>query len=137
MIILDTNVVSEVMRKTPSAAVLRFLNKHPEDDFFVTAITVAEIWAGVAKNKDPVQRADLSERAAAMFDMFGDRVLPFDTDAAVAFGDIIGPAKRRGETIHFPDGAIAGIAKANNGIVATRDLRPFVQAGLDVVNPWG
>ena len=136
MIILDTNVISEIMRRQPSETVLTFLDRHPEDTFHLTAITVAEIWAGVHAKSDPAQREDLTERAKTMFEMFRGRVLKFDDLAAASFGTIIGPVKRRGETIHFPDGAIAAIAKTRNAMVATRDARPFEQAGLDVVNPW-
>ena len=60
MIILDTNVVSEVMKKQPSGAVLAFLDRHPEEIFYITTITVAEICGGVAKKRDPDQRADLT-----------------------------------------------------------------------------
>jgi len=136
MIILDTNVVSEVMKKRPSEAVLNFLDRHPEDSFYITTITVAEIWGGVAKKRDPDQREDLTARAEAMFAMFRGRVLPFDEASAFAFSNLVGPAKLRGETIHFQDGAIGGIAHMRDAVVATRDVRPFEQAGLEVINPW-
>ncbi len=136
MIIIDTNVVSEVMRKQPAEAVLAFLDRHPEDTFHVSAITVAEICGGVHGKVDPAQRDDLSERAGISFRMFRGRVMPFDEIAAVHFGKIIGSAKLRGEKIHSPDGANAASAKTYGATVATRDVRPFEQAGLDVINPW-
>ena len=71
-----------------------------------------------------------------MLEMFKGRILPFDEIAAFHFGNIVGPAKLRGETIHFQDGAIAAIALTQQSTVATRDVRPFQQAGLDVINPW-
>ncbi len=76
MIVLDTQVVSEVMKKQPSEAVLAFLDRHPEEVFYITTITVAEIYGGVAKNRDPDQRADLTPWAEAMFAMLRGRVLP-------------------------------------------------------------
>ena len=136
MIILGTIVVSEVMKRQPSEAVLAFLDRHPEEIFYITTITVAEICGGVAKKRDPDQRADLTARAEAMFTMFRGRVLPFDELAAFAFSNVVGPAKLRGETIHFQDGAIGGIARIRDAVVATRDVRPFEQAGLEVINPW-
>lgn len=136
MIILDTNVVSEVMRKRPVEAVLTFLDRHPEDTFYLTAITAAEIWGGVQKKADPAQQEDLHNRAKTMFDMFRGRILPFDEIAAFHFGKIVGTGKLRGEVIHFQDGAIAAIAKTQNAVLATRDVRPFEQAGLEVINPW-
>ena len=136
MIILDTNVVSEVMKKRPSGAVLTFLDRHPEESFYISTITVAEIWGGGAKKRDPEQREDLTARAEAMFEMFRGRVLSFDKMSAQVFGKVVGPAKLRGETIHFQDGAIGSIAKLRDAVVATRDVRPFEQAGLEVINPW-
>ena len=136
MIILDTNVVSEVMKKRPAEAVLTFLDRHAEESFHLTTITVAEIWAGVHAKADSAQRDDLSERAKIMFEMFRGRVLPFNEIAETHFGGIVGAAKRHGETIHFADGAIAALAKTHGAIIATRDMRPFQQAGLDVINPW-
>lgn len=85
----------------------------------------------------PDEGSDLRcETATIMIEMFRGRIMPFDEIAAFHFGSVVGPAKLRGETIHFPDGAIAAIAKNHSAAIATRDVRAFQQAGLDVINPW-
>jgi len=136
MMILDTNVVSEIMRPRPSEEVLDFLDRHPEQSLYLTTITIAEILAGAASHKDPAQRTDLHNRAKKMLSMFSGRELPFKHHASMIFSRIMGPAKLRGITISFEDCAIAAIALSRNCPVASRDKRPFHEAGVQIVDPW-
>lgn len=136
MIILDTNVVSEVMRRDPSPAVMDFLDSHADTTLYLTSITVAEILGGVQGKRDPTQREDLSRRAMLMLRMFSGRELPFDPAASLHFGSIYGPAKLRGITVSFQDCAIASIALHRDCPVATRDATAFEAAGIAVINPF-
>lgn len=136
--ILDTNVVSEPMQPTPSAAVLAWLSRKPENGhFFVTAITVAEILYGVellprGKRRDKLQ----SEAEATFAQDFAGRVLPFDEEAARAFPKIAASRRAQGRPITELDAQIAAIARSRGAILATRNTADFEGCGVRLVNPW-
>lgn len=138
MILLDTNVISELMREVPDDAVRQWTAGVAEDHAYTTAIAQAEILYGV-RRLPPGRRRDALERSA--LDIFGSvlagRVLPFDTAAASAFADILGARHGRGRPMDAYDAMIAAIARANAAVLATRNTRDFAHCGIDVVNPWG
>lgn len=136
MIVLDTNVISEVMKPSPDPIVLEWLNRQSEDALFITTITVAEISAGIHKLDAGKRRDDLDRRLQDMVQLFNGRSLTFDLGAAMRFGRIMGEARRNGLAIGFQDGLIAATAIWHKCAVASRDVAPFEAAGLEVINPW-
>lgn len=136
MIVLDTNVISEVMKPSPDPAVMMWINRQSEDALFITTITVAEISAGIHKLDAGKRRDDLDRRLQDMVKLFNGRTLTFDLGAAMIFGRIIGEARRKGLAIGFQDGLIAAIVTWNKLAVASRDVSPFEAAGIEVINPW-
>ncbi|WP_340249655.1 type II toxin-antitoxin system VapC family toxin [Sulfitobacter pontiacus] len=136
MIVLDTNVISEVMKPSPDPVVLEWINRQSEDALFITTITVAEISAGIQKLDAGKRRDDLDRRLQDMVQLFNGRTLTFDLGAAMLFGRIIGEARRNGLAIGFQDGLIAATAAWRKCAVASRDVSPFEAAGVEVINPW-
>lgn len=138
MIILDTNVVSEPLKPEPSAAVLAWLDAQPVGSLFLTAVSWAELLAGVAALPQGRRRTELHRALTQQVrPLFEDRVLDFDTAAAEAFATIHAAAKVAGNPIAFADGAIAAIAAAKGFTIATRNVRDFHGTGVRVLNPWG
>jgi predicted nucleic acid-binding protein len=134
---LDTNVISELTKPKPSPSVVAWLNRQSRDALYITTVTVAEIGAGVSKLDHGKRRADLEKRHEEFLDLFGGRILSFDLSAAMMFGRTIGDARAKGIAISFQDGLIASIARMQqSACVATRDVLPFTEANIEVINPW-
>ncbi len=136
MIILDTNVISEVTKSDPSLEVLAWLNRQAEDTLHLTAVTIAEIGAGVHKLDAGKRRDDLNRRHKELAELFSGRTLSFDLGASMLFGQIFGDTRRKGFSISFADCMIASIASWRKCAVASRDVGPFEAAGVEVINPW-
>lgn len=137
MIILDTNVLSEVMRPLPTAEVLRWLATHPASRLFTTAITQAEILYGLELLPKGKRRAALQSAVEAMFEEdFADRILPFDSDAARVFPQIAASRRALGRPITQWDAQIAAIARSRGAALATRNTGDFEDCGITVLNPW-
>jgi predicted nucleic acid-binding protein len=135
MIVLDTNVISELMRATPEPRVLRWLDAQPPDAVAVTAITVAEILYGIARLPKGARRTSLESAAGQTFDE-DLMVLPFDDSAAVDYAAIAALQESRGRKIAIADAMIAATCLAAGATLATRNVRDFAGLGLDVVDPW-
>ena len=138
MIILDTNVISETQRKRPDPNVMAWLDAQEPTNLYLTAITVGELMFGVSSMEAGPRRDRLGAAVAAIVEEdFRDRILPYDTSAALKYGRAVGAARRRGISIGQADGQIAAIAVANGGApVASRDRKPFEALRLDVIDPW-
>ncbi len=137
MLILDTNVVSELMRPKPSAHVLAWIAKQPEAELFTTSITEAEIFLGIEMLPKGKRREHLTTAAEGMFaEDFADRVYSFDSAAARAFSRIATSRRASGRPISQSDAQIVAIAKTRGARVATRDVKGFEECGVDVVDPW-
>ncbi len=137
MIILDTNVLSEVMKPAPSARVVRWLGKYPALRLFTTTITQAEILYGVELLPKGRRRAALQSAVEAMFaEEFAGRILPFDSEAAQAFPQIACSRRASGRPVTQFDTQIAAIAHARGAAVATRNTADFDHCGITVLNPW-
>jgi predicted nucleic acid-binding protein len=137
MIVLDTNVVSEPLRPAPDPGVLRWLDAQAPETLFLTSITVAEFMAGIAALPKGKRRIRLSRALLQdVLPLFEDRVLPFDTRAAYAFADVHAGASASGNPIGFADGAIAAVTAAHGFALATRNVRDFRGAGIEIVDPW-
>jgi predicted nucleic acid-binding protein len=135
LIFLDTNVVSETLRKSPSEAVIAWLIRH-DSELALPTVTIAEIAFGIQKIR-PDQRAERLEQALSGWRRrFADRIFGLTEEAALAYGDIMGAAARQGRGMSAPDGMIAAIARVNGGRLATRNLGDFAVTGLDLISPW-
>ena len=137
MIILDTNVLSEALRPAPSEQVLRWMGKVPAASFYTTAITQAEIFAGLAMMPEGVRKASLITAATALLEIdLASRVLPFDSDAARQYPEIAVTRSRLGLPSSSFDLQIAAIARSRGAALATRNTGDFEHCGIEVVNPW-
>ena len=137
MVILDTNVVSELTRLAPEPRVIAWLDRQSGDGVFTSAITKAEIVFGLEFMPAGKRRFQLEEVYRRLFQTrFLGRVLAFDPDCAHAFGRFAASAITRGLSFSTADLQIAAIASYNYMSVATRDVGDFDHEGLDVINPW-
>ncbi len=137
MVVIDTNIVSELMRAEPSAEVLAWMDDRPPRDLFVTAVTEAEVRTGIALLPEGRRRRGLAEACERAFgSLFAGRVLPFDSDAARAYAEIVAARRVLGRPVSQADGQIAAIARSRGMAVATRNIRDFQDMGVDVLDPW-
>ena len=137
MFVLDTNILSEMMRLHPPPEVMAWVDRQDEELLFTTAITEAEILSGLAIMTDSRRRRDLAAAAAAIFtNEFEGRVLPFDTTATAAYADLFATHRRIGKPTAPMDLMIAAIARSHGASVVTRDSGGFDGCGLTVINPW-
>ncbi len=137
MILLDTNVLSELMRPAPSARVVAWVAAQAPRSLYVTSVTQAEILYGVLLLPGGRRRASIEAAAAAMFETdFAGRVLPFGGEAAVFYAHIAAERRRGGRPISHFDAQIAAIARTTGATVATRNLSDFEECGVDLADPW-
>jgi predicted nucleic acid-binding protein len=135
LIFVDTNVVSETLRKTPSEAVIAWLVRH-DAELALPTITIAEVAYGIQKIL-PDQRAErLQQGLSEWRQRFAARIFGLTEEAALAYGEIMGAASRQGRAMSAPDGMVAAITRVNGGRLATRDLADFATTGLELVSPW-
>ncbi len=137
MIILDTNVISEPLRPSPSARVVAWLDAQVVDTLYLTTITLAEVRYGIACLPEGGRRQRLHDRFEGQFvPLFRGRTLAFDEPATTAYAALRARARTQGRAIGDFDALIASIASATGFMVATRDTTPFEAAGVAVVNPF-
>ena len=136
-VLLDSNVVSELMRKARDPAVAKWAADLPLEDLFFSAVGEAELRYGAAILPAGRRRQSLLADIEGMLrDAFGDRVLPFDRAAAREYADIAAARRAAGRPVAPVDCQIAAIARSRGMTVATRNSRDFEEIGLDIVNPW-
>lgn len=135
-VVLDTNVISELMRATPDARVRDWVREVLPDLIFTTSVTLAEVRFGIARLAAGRRRALLGAAADDVFGTFADRVLPFDAAAANAYADIVVERERIGEPIAGFDAQIAAICRIHRAALATRNTSDFARLGLDLIDPW-
>jgi predicted nucleic acid-binding protein len=137
-IILDTNVVSELMRSHPEQAVMEWFARRTGDVFYVSAITQAEIMLGISLLPAGKRRETLASAADGMFSQdFAGRCLPFDAAGAAIYAAIVSGRRRAGQAITTEDALIAAIALARGFPLATRNTKDFLRiGGLTLYNPW-
>jgi toxin FitB len=137
MILLDTNVVSEITRDQPQQAVRLWFNAHPRQELFLCAPVLAELRYGVERLPHGRRRNLLDQVLQKLVDQaFHDRILPVDREAAHEFGRIVAARNRIGRPIGAMDGLIAAIALVHQAAIATRDVDDFAEIGIDVVDPF-
>jgi predicted nucleic acid-binding protein len=137
MIVLDTNVISELMRPAPEPGVTRWVDSLDVSDILLTAVTAAELLYGVARLPDGRRRRELRAMVDGLLaEDFRDRILPFDALAATHYADIVADRERSGLQISMADGQIAAICRNWNAGLATRNVSDFVDTGVELINPW-
>jgi predicted nucleic acid-binding protein len=137
MLLLDTNLVSELMRRRPDPRVLSWVADQPVSEMAIATITVMEIRFGIALLPRSRRRTDLDTRFRQFLARaFAGRVLAFDQPAADACAEIRAHRRQMGSPIAIEDGMIAAIARVHGAPVATRDVGGFEGCGLSVINPW-
>jgi predicted nucleic acid-binding protein len=137
MFVLDTNVVSELMRAAPHPAVFAWVAAQPRTSIYTTSVTRAEILSGIGIMPEGRRRTALSDAASAMFDEdLRGRILAFDAVAADHYAEIVVNRRRAGAPIHTFDALIAATALVASAAVVTRDTGGFARCGLTIINPW-
>lgn len=137
MILLDTNVISELWKAAPAPAVLTWMDEQEIETCYLSVVTVAELRFGIAAMPDGRRRTIFHDRLEGeVLPAFAGRVLTLDLDATAAYAGLRVRAKNACETIGQADGFIAAMAALAGFAVATRDTRPFEAAGVRTINPW-
>ena len=137
MVMIDTNIVSELMRAEPSADVLSWMDEQTPRELFLTAVTEAEVRTCIALLPEGRRRRGLAEACERAFgSLFAGRVLPFDSDAARTYAEIAAARRVLGRPVSQADCQIAAIARSRGMAVATRNVRDFEDMGIDIFNPW-
>lgn len=137
MILLDTNIVSEVMKARPAEAVVTWLNGQNSENLYISAITIGEITYGLRILPAGKRRTGLRERFERFIALaFTGRILAYDEPAARVYGELMGERKELGLPMALPDGQIAAIARFNHLAVATRNVTDFENCGIDIINPF-
>jgi len=137
MIVLDTNVLSETLRPEPDARVRKWLAAQSRAALFTTTFTRGELLYGVRLLAESNRKSSLLAAVRAIFDQdLAGQVLSFDSDAADAYAEIAASRKTAGKPISQFDAMIAAIARSRGAGLATRNVKNFVQCGIDVIDPW-
>jgi predicted nucleic acid-binding protein len=137
MIVVDTNVLSELMKPSPAASVARWIAAHPAQSIYTTSITQAEILYGILLLPAGRKRDAIRAAAEAMFSTdFQGRILPFGSGAASIYARIASGRRRAGRPISHHDAQIAAIASLEKAEVATRNVADFEDCGIRVIDPW-
>jgi predicted nucleic acid-binding protein len=137
MIIIDTNVISELWKREPNPNVLAWIDAQAIETLYLSAITVAELRCGLATMPEGKRRTVFKERLENdVLPAFAGRVLAFDLDTSKTYADLMARAKAEGKALGKADGFIAATAAAHGLMVATRDTGPFEAVPLNTINPW-
>ena len=137
MIILDTNVISELMREEPHKNVKAWIAAHKPNNLSLTTIAIAEIQRGLARLPKGKRRNTLESNFSTFItDAFDGRILSFDEEAAYIYGDIAVKREKEGFNTNAVDLMIAAIVKSQNASIATRNTKDFEGCGIKIINPW-
>ena len=137
MIILDTNVVSELMRREADQNLLDWIARLDDSETCTTTVTQAEILTGIAVLPEGLRRSNFQAAAQEVFAQFQpSRLLAFDSAAAETFAMLVADRRRTGRPIQTLDAQIGAIAISHGAVLATRNVRDFMDCGIEIVNPW-
>jgi predicted nucleic acid-binding protein len=136
VIVVDTNVVSELMRPSPTSQVRDWVNAQAPGELCTTAVTVAEIRYGLERLSDGRRKDSLLATATHVFAEFSEFIHPFDSDAAVWYATIVARRDRLGMPIDGFDAQIAAICRTRGAALATRNGKDFRETGIGVIDPW-
>ena len=136
MIILDTNVVSELMRSEPASQVANWIRDRDRRELCTTVITLAEIRYGIARLPDGRRKQVLLAAAGDIFSTFEDQILRVDTAAAEQYAVVASNRERAGKPIASMDALIAAVCRSRNAALATRNVADFDGTGIEIIDPW-
>ena len=137
MIVLDTNVVSEMMRPVPDAKAKQWLNAQATEELWLNSIVVAELLFGVVRMPEGARKQRLLQTSKEIIEQnFAGRILSFDLEAAAAYAEISARCMAKGRPIDMPDAQIAAICWVQDAQLATRNTKHFEGLGLKLINPW-
>lgn len=136
MIVLDTNVLSELMKESPSETVWQWLQGNPDEELCATAITAAEIHDGIEQMPAGRRRRQVREAADVAFAVVEDDLLSFTAEAAMAYSVVVRDRRRAGLPIGVLDAQIAAICLVEQAALATRNTQDFARTGVELINPW-
>ena len=136
MIVLDTNVLSALMRQVPDAKPVAWLDGQSRTSIWTTSITILEIRFGLQIMAAGKRRSLLLEAFERLLDQLGRRIAPFDDEAADQAADLMSSRQRQGRTVELRDTMIAGIVLARHATLATRNLAHFEDLSVPIINPW-
>jgi predicted nucleic acid-binding protein len=137
MIVLDTNVISELMNPRGETRITAWTDGQQAGDVYLTAVTAAELRYGVARLPDGRRKTDLADRIQrTLEEEFTGRILSFDDDAAAHYADIVTQREQRGLPISMADAQIAAICRHHSAGLATRNTKDFAYTGIDLIEPW-
>lgn len=133
--LLDTNVISELVKPTPNQNVLNWVNNSDEEKLYLSVITIGEIRKGVTGIKDPLKQKKISQwLEVELPDYFEDRILNIDIKIADIWGQL--QSKNKAHTLPAIDGLIAATAKTHGLTLVTRNIKDFIHASIQIINPW-
>ncbi|MEI6701812.1 MAG: type II toxin-antitoxin system VapC family toxin [Actinomycetota bacterium] len=136
MIVVDTNVVSELMRAEPERSVVAWVKRQDPFNLRISAVTVAEVLYGIERLADGQRKNTLRFAAEGLFAQFADEVLPFDAEAAAIYAEIVNHRDRQGMPMSGFDAQIAAICRVHDAALSTRNERDFSDVGVELINPW-
>lgn len=137
MIVLDTNILSELMRPEPNPRVIDWLDNQDTACVAISAITVAEVLYGIERLANGKRKRTFAAIAGGMFDEeFAGRILPFDAEAAVYYAEQVATSERAGRRVSMADAQIAAICLQHGATLATRNVKGFAAMAVQVVDPW-
>ena len=136
MIVVDTNVISELMRPRPDSAVVNWVRRRDQREFYTTSVTLAEIRYGIARLDAGRRKESYTSAADEIFANFDEHVLPFDRVAAVQYAAVVSARDRAGLPINGFDAQIAAICLAQGATLATRNVKDFTGIGIEIIDPW-
>ena len=135
MIFIDTNVISETLRPQPEPRVLEWLIRH-DSELAIPSIVIAEVAFGIYKLQPDRRVKRLMRGLDAWRQRLAGRIMAFNEESALIYGELMGTSTKQGRPMSAQDGMIAAIARVQGGKLATRNVRDFEHAGVDIVNPW-
>jgi toxin FitB len=136
MIILDTNILSALMRQIPDSKVVTWLDGQSRTSVWTTSVTILEIRFGLQIMATGKRRSLLSEAFDSLLEKMGRRIASFDDDAATQAANLMASRQRKGRPVELRDTMIAGIVLAHHATLATRNVAHFEDLTVPVVNPW-
>jgi toxin FitB len=137
MIVLDTNVVSALIRQDTAPRVVAWVDEQHAAHLFITAVTAAELLYGLARLPEGRRKSTMAAKVHTLLDdYFAERVLPFGVSSAPHYAEIVSARESRGRPISAADAQIAAICRLNQAQIATRNIKDFTDTGVTLVNPW-
>ncbi len=137
MMVLDTNVVSELMRQVPAPKVLAWMDRQNVTELFLTSVIVAELLHGVARLPNGIRKRNMAQELALLLEQdFENRVLPFDSSSAQNYAELLSEREAAGKPMAALDAQIAAVCIQHGAALVTRNSKHFQDIGLELINPW-